>query len=237
MSFLITIYVREGIVMASDSRTTFNLKPRQKEETPGQTGIHFSDTAYKTFLMPNNAGLSVCGEGDIGGVPIGGYVESFIREKINEDVPVDQVPDLLLEYFGRFDPVPASQFLLGGYKKAGDAYEQQVWSVRLRDGRKVFINRNLQGATWAGETDVMGRFFMNVYSKRGEEYKSLPAHKVSWNYFTLQDAIDFAVYAVRTTIDTMRFQMRYKTVGGPVDVLVIKPDQAIWAARKELMIK
>jgi len=32
----------------------------------------------------------------------------------------------------------------------------------------------------------------------------------------------------------MRFQTREKTVGGPVDVLVIKPDRAFWVARKEL---
>ncbi len=51
---------------------------------------------------------------------------------------------------------------------------------------------------------------------------------------TLQDGIDFAVFAIRTTIDTMRFQMCVKTVGGPIDVLVIKPSGAQWISRKEL---
>jgi hypothetical protein len=50
----------------------------------------------------------------------------------------------------------------------------------------------------------------------------------------LQDAIDFAIYAVKTTRDTMRFQTRFKTVGGPVDVLVIKPEKAFLVQRKEL---
>jgi hypothetical protein len=52
---------------------------------------------------------------------------------------------------------------------------------------------------------------------------------------TLQDAIDFAVYAVRTTIETMRFQQKEKTVGGPIDILVIKPNEVpTWIKRKEL---
>ena len=51
---------------------------------------------------------------------------------------------------------------------------------------------------------------------------------------TIQDAIDFAIYAVRTTIDTMRFQARSKNVGGPVDVLLITPDEpARWIQRKQ----
>jgi hypothetical protein len=50
----------------------------------------------------------------------------------------------------------------------------------------------------------------------------------------VQDAIDYALYAVRVTIDTIRFQARPKTVGGPVDILVIRPTGAQWIQRKEL---
>ena len=50
----------------------------------------------------------------------------------------------------------------------------------------------------------------------------------------LQDAIDFAVYAIQTTTDTMRFQARPKTVGGPIDVLLITVDGAKFIRRKEI---
>ena len=54
---------------------------------------------------------------------------------------------------------------------------------------------------------------------------------------TLQDAVDFGVYAVKTTIDTMRFQQKEKTVGGPIDVLVIQPYQEpLFIQKKELCI-
>ena len=49
----------------------------------------------------------------------------------------------------------------------------------------------------------------------------------------IQDAIDFAIYAVRTTIDTIRFQARPKNVGGPIDVLVLTPEKTSWIQRKE----
>ena len=41
----------------------------------------------------------------------------------------------------------------------------------------------------------------------------LPAAPVQWSFFTLQDAIDFAIYSVKVTRDTMRFLARVKTVG------------------------
>jgi hypothetical protein len=50
---------------------------------------------------------------------------------------------------------------------------------------------------------------------------------------TVQDAIDYALYAVRTTIDTMRFEARLKTVGGFIDCLLITPDSAEWIQRKQ----
>jgi hypothetical protein len=65
-------------------------------------------------------------------------------------------------------------------------------------------------------------------------FRQLLAYPIDWQFFTLQDAIDFAIYTMRTTIDSMRLQTWEKTVGGPVDVLVIKTDLAFWVARKEL---
>ena len=50
----------------------------------------------------------------------------------------------------------------------------------------------------------------------------------------MQDAIDFAIYSVRTTIDTMKFQARAKNVGGPIDVLLLMPEEEKWIQRKEL---
>ena len=42
-------------------------------------------------------------------------------------------------------------------------------------------------------------------------------------FFTLQDAIDFSTYAVRTTIEHSVSSSEVRTVGGPIDVLAIFP--------------
>ena len=63
---------------------------------------------------------------------------------------------------------------------------------------------------------------------------SLGETKVSWGLFTLQDAIDFAQYAVDVTIKTMHYSSVVETVGGPIDILVIKPERSFWIQHKEL---
>jgi hypothetical protein len=60
---------------------------------------------------------------------------------------------------------------------------------------------------------------------------------VPFEFFTLQDAIDFAFYGISSTINTLRFQAREKTVGGHVDVLVITPDNSHWIAQKQLTVR
>ena len=50
----------------------------------------------------------------------------------------------------------------------------------------------------------------------------------------MQDAINFAKYAVDITIQTMHFQNVNETVGGPVDILIIKPEKAFWLKKKDL---
>ena len=73
-----------------------------------------------------------------------------------------------------------------------------------------------------------------IRHERSGRYIPIPHFGVQWRYFTLQDAIDYSMYAVRTTIDTMRFHPRPKTVGGLIDILVIKPHEASWVQRNKL---
>ena len=58
--------------------------------------------------------------------------------------------------------------------------------------------------------------------------------KPNWDLLSLQDGIDFIRYAINMTTDTMRFANINKTVGGPIDILVIKPNSAFWISHKEL---
>ena len=67
MSFIITMYVREGIVMASDSRLTLSTETAQKGKRVVNLSVGFTDTNYKTLLAPNHIGISTFGAADISG--------------------------------------------------------------------------------------------------------------------------------------------------------------------------
>lgn len=100
MSFVITLYVREGIVMASDSRLTLNQQRDEEGKQVVQLAVAQSDSSQKAFLTPQGYGILTFGDADVQGVPIAGYVESFIREELPEDIKVDAVPEKMLGYFG-----------------------------------------------------------------------------------------------------------------------------------------
>src|SRR5215210_6943317 len=98
MSFVITLYVRAGIVMASDSRLTLTqnvLLPPPPMQQPDplqqpdpqqgdaqtaltvvqQVAVGQTDSTYKTFLTPRDVGISTFGDAEIQGIPITGYIE------------------------------------------------------------------------------------------------------------------------------------------------------------------
>ena len=89
------------------------------------------------------------------------------------------------------------------------------------------------GANWGGETEVMSRLLSHVRVEQGSQWNEMPAAQIPFNFFTLQDAIDFAVYAIRTTMESIRFQMRPKTVGGAIDILALKAgEKPLWVQKK-----
>jgi len=237
MSFIITIYVREGIVMASDSRLTLNVTRQEGDKQIVQVAVGQSDSNYKTFLTSNNIGISTFGAADVQGVPIAGYIESFINEHLAQgDYTVDQIPQEILNYFRDFPKPPDTGFIIAGYKAVKNVPEQHVWEVIIKTGKITRLNQpGVQGASWRGETDVLTRLIQPVGLRdESGKFQQLPHYPIQWGFFTLQDAIEYAIYAVKVTIDTMRFHPRPKTVGGPIDVLVIKPDKAFWVQRKTL---
>lgn len=241
MSLIVTVHVQEGIVMASDSRLTIDRTRTENQKIVIDRGISQSDTNNKIFLAANNFGISMFGQATINSIPISGFVESFINENIIENkTDIDDVPQLLVDYFRRMNPVPDTGFHVAGYKMIENKKVQKVWRVFIINGNKIEIvpTQQQQGAIWDGEQDILTRLInLNVYFSSDKlNYSLLPAYGIPFEMFTLQDSIDFAVYAIKTTADTMRFQMRYKTVGGQIDVLVIKQNECFWIKRKSLYV-
>ena len=235
MSFIIAIHVQEGLVLASDSRTTYNSTVSNDGKETKQLGVHITDTTYKTFLTPTNVGISTCGNASINNKPIAGFIEDFII--LHKEDDVEAIVKAINPYFNSIAPSLDTDFIVGGYtNKENGEQVQKLYQVKTANNSVEEINTSTQGAIWDGETSILSRLINDVYLKSEKEDKYIPFvhYDILWNYLTLQDAVDFARYAVQTTINTMRFQKRVKTVGGPIDILVIKPNESRWISRKEL---
>lgn len=234
MSFIITVYTNEGLIMASDSRTTYTTTHKLSDGVVEKSvGVQITDTTYKTFLCNRRVGISTCGTASINSMPIAGFIEDFICKKVTEDSSVAEISKGLLEYFSDFSPIPNTHFIVAGYN-AGDN-KQQISRVYVASKLILPQKTDIPGAIWDGEIDVLQRLIKAVGLKQNNgTYNDLTYYGIGFNYFNLQDAIDFAQYAVDSTIKTMFFQERVKTVGGPIDILAIKPNGAFWIQRKEL---
>lgn len=232
MSFIITVHTNEGIIMASDSRTTYNTSNISPDGIiTNFIGVQMTDTTYKTFLCNPRIGISTCGAADINNIPIAGYIEKFISEKVTNESSVDSISYGLIEYFSKY--TLSTNFIVAGYDK-GDL-TPKVNQVFIANGNVKSHNTSSPGAVWDGEITTLSRLVVPIGFRQPDgSYIDVENHGIAFNFFTLQDAINFAEYAVDVTIKTMAFETCAKTVGGPIDILAIKPDGAFWIQRKEL---
>lgn len=238
MSLIVSLYVPEGLVMAGDSRLTLSWT----HKTPTGDQLHSvpaSDSNTKVFNIKNKFGIATFGAADIKGVPIAGFIYQFVEEMLNDQTTIDVVPQLLLDYFGeRFD-YPATHFHAMGYMMENGISVPHVYIINIASKQIQRVNKMPQGiiygAGWGGETEVLTRLLNAVKVYNGQDWIEMPNVPIPWNFMAIQDAVDFAQYAVRTTIETIRFQQKEKTVGGPIDILVIRPGQSPqWIQKKEV---
>lgn len=108
------------------------------------------------------------------------------------------------------------------------------------------------GASWWGQTDPLTRLIrgfsspgMDELVRRGADQAmvrkwaddGVSAMQLVFDGMPLQDAVDFADFAVQVTIGAFRFASGPPLCGGDVDVAVIRPGAFQWARRKQWAIK
>ena len=234
MSFVITVYTPAGIVMASDSRQSITIegtgpegKPLPKIETVS------SDYVYKTFLLEKQrVGINSFGDALLGKITTESHIKRFSQEVLDDADDVTTIPGKLVEFFRKDFPKADTAFHVAGFKTIERKSTPYVFYCHV--GKNEVERKNVApntdnivyGATWGGQADIIASLLLPMPGQ--------PKPPIIWDAMTVQDAIDFAIYAVRMTIDTMRFQARPKTVGGPVDVLLVSPDEpARWIQIKQ----
>lgn len=244
MSFVITLHIPEGIVMASDSRQSVTIegKTRDGEALP-KVETPSSDHVYKIFLLKEQqTGIATFGKSVLGNNTVESHVKRFTEEGLVDEDDVATIPEKLLDFMAERFPQADTAFHVAGFRKEDKVSVPYVFACHVARGEIKRVNtsqdgeRLQYGASFGGQMDVVAAILMPPGQATDKEgaVKKMRQYPIIWEGMTLQDAIDFSIYAVRTTIDTMRFQARPKNVGGPIDVLLLTPSHAAWIQRKEL---
>lgn len=259
MSLIISIFVDEGVVMASDSRVSF-VSPFMNSPLQIQTGHHF-DSEEKTFICSNGVGVSACGDASINKKSISGIIKAFINQQIQPTTTVIDTATMLLNYLKQLNPNINAILHICGYESINGVPTRQIYRVYTQGKGKILpVNSQNAGAIWDGDTHILSKVIKgqyisvpvpvtqqvqiiengqvitrnNVIVLDANTTKYFPEISIPWDYMSLQDAINFARFAITTTIEALKFENVNKTVGGPIDILVVKSDGSSWIAHKEL---
>lgn len=259
MTLTISMKVPDGIVLAAESLQTmrgtitgkaeFGLKcPKCNEEItisdltlpPIRIPAGFSLTANKLYEITKrnpSIGIATYGMSFLQGQTIESHVRAFEDKEVVGKETVKEVSEKLLKYFQDLlkketkisklpdEAVPVG-FQVVGFNK--DDIDGKV--ILVRTGKKPKIepqNVGKFGCTWGGD----GR----VVAKLWKEDPNIPIPKPKYGFMTLQDAIDYAVFLIRTTIEYQTFAAMIPLCGGDIDILTITYAKGLkWVQRKEL---
>ena len=241
MSFVITTYVPEGIVMASDSRQCARAQGRgpNGEQLP-EVDMVTSDNCDKLFFLENQGvGLSVFGETVLGNKPIGYALRLFEEEANNPGDGVMEVVDNLMSFMSQRYPKANTSFHVAGYALENGVSIPHVYHCQVSHNIIQRLNTDqageiIYGTAWGGQGDIMARLINAKASTQGKNGPvEIPTHPIIWEAMPIIDAVDFSEMAVDITAQMERFQMRPKTTGGPIDLLLLTPHGADWVYRKQ----
>jgi hypothetical protein len=154
--------------------------------------------------------------------------------------------------------------IVAGYDKKGDANELSGYTVYIPGPTKKVRQHgesNQYGASWTGQTDVIGRivkgfdpriealdFIQGAFKNSGQEKINQQLngleYRINWGAMNLFDAVDFARLMIETTTAIQRYSDGIGImpgdmpgVGGPIDIAIIKPQEGFkWHQKKVLSL-
>jgi hypothetical protein len=259
VTLIVSLRIPDGIVIAGDSLSTMvgqgqleatidvtcqkcehKQAIQQSFQIPPVSTTTFS-YAQKVFPFYNKFGIGTWGIGLLASKSIYFAMRlierKFIEDKISfkgvSDVAQkigDEIHELLKQQLKSdktsIDVLGENQFPLGfqvvGYDKTKPA------TVEVYVGKEVRIRTRREfGCTFSGVGEVVQAIW--------GLYKENPKSQVPYPLFTLQDAIDYAEFLIRTTILHQRFSQTIPNVGGEIDVALVTPfNEFQWIRQKSI---
>ena len=253
MSLVVTLRIAEGVVIAADSLATIPAEmviaadiatvcPKCNEKIqlrdlplpPVSVAASTSPFAQKVFPFQRWFGVATFGSGILNGKTIYHHVrEAEMATSARCDTVTDAAEHLgarlheeLKTQLGDLSKAPQGAYTVGLHVVGYDGADPKTKVVQV--GREVSIEEKAGlGCTVSGQREVVRQLW--------ELGKSDPRQQARYPAMSLQDAIDYAKFLIRTTADYQRFANMIPTVGGEIDIGFITPYQEFtWIQQKHL---
>lgn len=211
MSLHITINTPEGIVMASDSRVTEQTYAKNIDGTIGAfSGVSVRDDGVKLYKLYSRIGISVSGTLLVRNVYLPEYMEGFILENRWQS-DGEKVAKQLLKECSENCECYETYFHVAGYDIDNTKH---VYKVNVKDRT---LEEICDPAIYDGEVSVLNAFqHTNEFSAKWQ----LLYEKLA----TIDGALHFVKDGIHLTAQYAPLRNGVRTVGGRIDILIIKPD-------------
>ncbi len=241
MTICVCVKARDGVVLGTDSMTQVHLK------TPdGQLGVAKTySNARKLFeLKGQRVGVMTYGAGNLGPRTIFGLVLDFSRDASEKSVEVlanNLYAFIEPKYRESVKDVPEGQrpglgFYMAGYSGTEALAEEWEFVFPRDKGPMKVRPEGAFGASWRGVEMPFTRLHFGfdprmpdlLHNAGVSDEVLAPIFKetafrspVAFEGMPIQDAINFAVYVLRTTIGFTSFELGPSSCGGPLQIATI----------------
>lgn len=261
MTLNVSLRVPDGIVVASDSLSTLTQAINQRLTVTGKcekcgevteikdaqappVTIPSSTWPYtqKLFPVKNRFGLAIYGWGFVNDRSIYNHVIDLAPKLPPDDADQDSfrvLSDFIVKYFHEQlvtqlakmqlpielqpdDWVPFGFQFAGFARGENDEPVSRTHLIAIGKKTKVDTYDGI-GCTISGDPTVVNMLW------------NAPSHRLNLASFSLQDAVDYAKFLIRTTSEYQRFSGNMPTVGGDIDIALLTNHRGFqWIAQKEL---
>jgi len=254
MSLVLSLQIPDGLVIAGDSLSTMqgNLQIQADVDTDcPQCGAAVNQRlniqgppiptttfsyAQKIFPFMEEFGVGTFGASQVGGKTMYFAVRELEQELLEDDHdhPMDTVTnaaqrigdrahELLSEQDDNLENRPDDHFEVG-FQVVGYS-ENDPEIVEVKVGKNV--ERNKKDEITASGTHYIVESLHDAWGGRD----AMPAFEA----FSLQDAINYAKFMIRTTAEHQEFSPKMANVGGEIDIGLITPFNGFqWIQQKDL---
>jgi hypothetical protein len=217
---MISIYLKEGLVMASSRLSTNTLFSNSENQ--------FQKCIFKTH---NNIGISVNGNALY---DYENLIDSFILTNNHDLLTVTSLAYKFNDFLKELDLQSEICIHIGGYEKYNGQQNLKVYKICLPEGKIEQLNTKTQtntisGAAWAGEENVLNELVKPLFTidLKGNTNK-LREYSMPWEMFSLEEAIDFSYLSIKNSSNIKKTLYNSAVEEAPIDVLVITPKSSEW---------